>query len=58
VDGGLVKSKGSLFVEVDESNTGDGHLLKADATLVGTYTTVDTGTEVKSLWRNGGLVSL
>ncbi len=57
-DGGMVKSKGSLFVEVDESNTGAGHLLQADATLAGTYVTVDTGTEVKSLWRNGGLVSL
>lgn len=58
VDGGLVKSKGNLFVEVDQSNVLAGHLLQADSTLTGTYVTVDSGTEVKSLWRNGGLVSL
>ncbi len=58
VDGGIVQSKGQLIIEVDESNTGDGHLLQADSTLAGTWTTLDSGTEVKSLWRNGGLVSL
>jgi len=56
--GGLIASGGGLFVEIDVTEATTGYLLEADDTLVGSYPTLDTGTDVKSLSRDGGMVQI